>query len=244
MKIELLCLGVGHGSSYVLDGVTSSSYVIKINSKPFILIDCGDGVALEFEKYFNNLAPQYIYISHNHSDHTGDLPLVLSDFYRKTKQPITVLGHPEVIEIVRKIRMHEFVYSGINIDAIANWCSSKDDLLSLDDSFSLELIKTRHTYICYGFNLKYKDRRILGFSADSGFSMDLYSFLAQSDIIILDGNPNGNKEHASFSDIIAFSTKIPTKQILVSHHGLEKDIPDVENVNFLEKGELICLLEE
>ncbi len=242
MNIKVTCLGVGNGTSYILRGNPSSSFVISVDDEPLILIDCGLGVGLQYQKHFGHKVPQFVYISHNHLDHTGELPILLLDFYKKSGKKVNVLGNSKVLEIVKKYRMHEFYSTGIDLDEIANWIfSNEKGELSLFKNISLKLIKSKHSYICYGFVMKVNNNTMLGYTGDSGFSKEIYDFVSEANKVILDGRKNGSNEHASFSEIEYYASSHREKNFFITHHEFENSKINSENVEFLKIGKEIRL---
>ena len=53
-----------------------------------------------------------------------------------------------------------------------------------------------------GFLLHFKDKPILGYLVDSGFNEDVYEFFFQASTVVVDARENGNKDHASVSNML------------------------------------------
>ena len=53
-----------------------------------------------------------------------------------------------------------------------------------------------------GFLLHFKDEPILGYLVDSGFKEEVYEFFFQSSTVVVDARENGNKDHASVSNML------------------------------------------
>lgn len=53
-----------------------------------------------------------------------------------------------------------------------------------------------------GFLLHLKDKPILGYLVDSGFKEDVYEFFFQASTVVVDARENGNKDHASVSNML------------------------------------------
>jgi len=52
-KFELVVIGSGAGASYIYDGLTSSSFMLLCDGKPFCLIDLGLGVGRKVIESFS-----------------------------------------------------------------------------------------------------------------------------------------------------------------------------------------------
>jgi ribonuclease BN (tRNA processing enzyme) len=71
MALSLLALGVGAGKTAVFDGEPSSSFLLRVDGEPALLLDAGFGATHAALQQHRRL-PRHVYISHNHSDHAGD----------------------------------------------------------------------------------------------------------------------------------------------------------------------------
>ncbi len=50
--VSLMCLGIGTGSSYTMRAITSTGFALLVDGAPYLLIDCGLGIALACQKHF------------------------------------------------------------------------------------------------------------------------------------------------------------------------------------------------
>lgn len=237
MEIKLTCLGVGRGSSYVLRGIPSSSFVISIDNAPFLLVDCGAGVALQYIKHFGTKAPQYIYLTHNHLDHTGDFPVTLFEFFKWRNQAVNVCGHADVLSLVDKHRLHEFYESNVDVDSMVNWKpQNQSNEIELTPDIKLNIFKSQHTYVCHGFNFIVEGKNILAYTGDSGFNQNVYDNVSKAATAIVDGRKNGTFEHASFDEIEHHATKHPSTNFYIIHYEKEKRSFPISNVKYMQEG--------
>jgi ribonuclease BN (tRNA processing enzyme) len=239
MKIDVVCLGVGKGSTYVLKGEPSSAFAIRFNSELKILVDCGAGIALSCLRNLNGFIPNTIYISHNHMDHTGDLPVVLSTLSQGGKKP-NILSHPDVAHLIQQHRLHP-----VPIDVLKqnyNWIMpDQDGVIVLGNDLSMQLVKSIHSYICYGFILYKGVCPILGYTADTDFDYEIYSMVTKAPVAIVSGRDIGNDNHASFDEINEFAKNVASCSVFVTHYEQSDYIFSSSNVRFLREGEVIDL---
>eukprot|EP00058_Branchiostoma_floridae_P021711 XP_002607201.1 hypothetical protein BRAFLDRAFT_68002 [Branchiostoma floridae] len=203
--IQLLCLGTGKGMTAVMTGEPSSSMVILHNSTPVLLVDAGLGVTQSLLHSINpEKFPDAMFVTHNHSDHAGELPLLLGGAAQRRllagKPKVKLLCGPKVQEPLKVHRLSEMA-NQLPPDDIADWliCDPEGDPVYLDDvkNFKLQAVESQHDLPCYGFLLYYKDELILGFSSDSGFTPKLYDRIFEAPTVVVDGRTPSSKWHAS-----------------------------------------------
>lgn len=235
----LLPLGTGAGATTVLYGDPSTSFAILLGDECRLLVDLGYGVARQALQLLKSI-PTNVYISHNHSDHSGDLPVVAVRSANQGK-PLTIWSEPEVEWRLREHRLHEFREAGAMPEDIAQWRSTPENIeTAVAPDFSLVPHKGLHSETCFGFVLRFRGQAVLGYSADSGFFRELYAHLLEAPILILDGRSQGSSEHASFEEIESFARSIPaSKKVFVTHYGRPDEAP--ANLNYLRLGESLEL---
>ncbi len=237
-NIDILCLGVGKGASYVMKGISSTSFVILINGEPKLLIDAGAGVALSCLKYLDGIIPSTIYITHNHMDHTGDLPIMLNILSNLGGKP-RVLGHADVLDIVKTYRMHD---PTVNINQLAEWVAPQHDgLIDAGNGLEIRPIKTKHSYLCYGILLYYKGINILGYSADSPYDENLFREITKQPNAIIDARDYGTHDHSSFEEVQDFAKLVPDCSIWIVHYEQTRFIFTKSNIKLMYEGQLIRL---
>ena len=75
-EFSLQVLGVGGGADAVYHRRCSSALLVLKHDQPYCLIDLGLGVTAALGDHGWSI-PERLIISHNHSDHAGELPVVL-----------------------------------------------------------------------------------------------------------------------------------------------------------------------
>jgi ribonuclease BN (tRNA processing enzyme) len=237
--VVLIPLGTGKGATSVYNGEPSSSFVVQAGGKCRLLVDVGLGVVRQCLKYCGSV-PENIYISHNHTDHAGDLPVLLI-VERNAGRKLTVISAPEVESRLRHHRLHELYSTGKSADDIANWTPAPEgEVVRVDDEFTLVTHLGKHSETSYGFVLFQTGTPILGFSADSGSDSALYNKLALAPTLVLDARSASSIEHASFSEIAALKHKYPHKRVIVTGYGTQDEGPP-SGVEAFRIGEPILL---
>jgi len=241
--VQLVCLGVGTGATNFLSGAPSSAYaIVSATGMPLMLLDCGSGVGRSAIAEFGSAAlPHWIYVSHNHADHSGDLPVYLTFAARVLGTPLAVCGHPDVLDIVREHRLHELDSVGVDRRTDITWHGARAGRIDTD-WFTLDLVRAAHGYLCYGFVLSVAGRPLLGWSSDCRYEPDIYAELARAPLMLVHARPGGTPDHAAFEEVDAFAAAHPATRILVSHYG---ERPEqgfrAGNVSLLATGDRVRL---
>lgn len=222
--LVLVPLGTGKGATSVYDGDPSSAFVIMVDGKCRLLVDAGLGVVRQCLKYCGAV-PDKIYISHNHTDHAGDLPVLLI-VERTAGRKLTVISAPDVESRLRNYRIAELYSTGKTADEIATWVAAPEGHKTpIDDMFSVVTHLGRHSETSYGFVLYRDDRPVLGFSADSGYDEVFYRKLSIAPTLILDGRTTSSKEHASFDEVLSVQREFAGTRIFVTGYGTAGEAP-------------------
>lgn len=231
MKISLKILGVGGGSAKVLHNQCSTAWVLMVDDAPVLLFDLGLGVTYQYQKYFPEL-PTQLYISHNHTDHSGELPVFLA-IQRADKVSTNLIAHTAVMDKLIKHRLDELRSTGKHLDEFCDYVPlTGGQQYDLGKNLFLEPIEAKHAETCYGAVIYYEDQPIIGWSADSGFHEELYDKLLEASVCLIDARVKGNTDHASFQD---FNKYLQHKQALSNIYvvGYGRDFT---SSNFYHKG--------
>jgi phosphoribosyl 1,2-cyclic phosphodiesterase len=222
-EVSLIPLGTGAGSTAVLHGQPSSGFAIQVGDQYPLLVDLGMGIARQALKQCGEI-PENVFISHNHSDHSGDLPVVAMKFFQAGRK-LRIFSAPEVAERLRRHRLHEFQEAGYSPEDLAQWVETPEGLeTGIAADLSLVPYRGLHSETSFGFVLLYQGSPILGYSADSAYYPDLYRRLAQAPVLILDGRKNSTRDHASLEEILRFEPTV-TSRIYVIHYGTAEEAP-------------------
>lgn len=221
--ITLIPLGTGKGATAVYEGEPSSSFVVKVNGECRLWVDTGLGVSPHAIKVCGSV-PKNTFISHNHSDHAGELPVLLIVELTAMRK-LRVISGPEVNERLVTHRIAELYSTGFKADQIADWVVAPEgEKVKVDDDLSLVSYKGKHSEVSYGFVLFFRNSPILGFSGDSGFDRAFYQKLAMAPTLVLDARKGATAEHAGFDEVYAFEKTIKGR-VFVGHYGKASEAP-------------------
>lgn len=248
----MVCLGVGKGATAVYQNKTSSSFVIRRRStgESILLIDIGLGsiYALQQNSSSSHFQPRQIFVSHNHTDHSGELPVYIAN--EALTSLVRIYCHREIQPRLREHRCAELDSSTTDLFKNVQWITSDGtELLQLDtgdpkSNLKLRLQQSQHSEFCAGFVLYENDRAILSFSGDSGFNTSFFTFLWSAPTILVDGRQKSTYEHASFDEILNFYQLIgEERKVYVYHYGLENEKPTfpIANISPISPGQIVSL---
>ena len=217
-NFELVVIGSGAGASYIYDGLTSSSFMLLKAGEPFCLIDLGLGVGREVIQRFGQF-PRNIVITHNHSDHAGDLAVVLRVELAKNCKS-RVIAAPAVIERLKQHRIAEHLEQ-MDAESLADWGTvAENEKTDIGFGLTIEFYPGIHSELSYGFVVRDEnDHARLSYTGDSTFEKDLYQKLSEADVLIIDARPKANPWHANFIEVKDWLT---TNRYILGH-GLTKE---------------------
>ncbi|GLC33150.1 hypothetical protein PLESTB_000365000 [Pleodorina starrii] len=236
-NFEIVVLGTGAGTTYVYSRETSSSFVVLKEGEPLLLCDAGYGVTASCQHHVGRLPP-HIYISHNHGDHAGELPVVLaveSKAAAAAGRPAPSLyAHPDVVEELRQHRLRELNSTGKPLEAFASFrqVPSGGRTPIGDSGLSVKPFLSRHSETCYGLLLYLDDRPLLGWTADSGFDEALYDHLSEAPQLLVDARSEGTEEHAGFNELdrLAALPYMRDKTVYITGYGKQDEAPSPQEV--------------
>jgi hypothetical protein len=224
MTVDLLPLGTGKGATAVYDGDPSTSFVIRVNREPVLLVDVGIGATRRCIELAGKL-PRTIYVSHNHTDHAGELPVVVV-VEATAGRPLTVVAAPKVLDTLITHRIDELYSTGKRAEELATWrMATEGEAVDVGHGLALTTVKSQHSEASFGFTLTYAGRQILGWTSDSGINEVLYEKLSAADHMVVDARTRGSKEHASFSEVEIFLSRHPGVDLWVTGYGTQVEAP-------------------
>ncbi|EAR59569.1 MBL fold metallo-hydrolase [Neptuniibacter caesariensis] len=233
-EYSILILGIAGGAGYVYEGHCSSSFLLLKGEKPVCLIDLGLGVTRTLTQYGYSL-PDTVIITHNHTDHAGELPVVIRVEESKGRR-LNIAAATPVSERLKHQRMaeHNDLYPA---ETLANWLSlPPNERSDLTDDLQIQFIEAKHSEKCFGFKLFLKgiDTPLLGYTGDSGFYPSLYQQISQCSVSIFDARPNGNEWHAGIDELEAYQ-----RTSYIIGHGMIG--LDSEDERLLQSGQRVTI---
>lgn len=222
MELSVCCLGTGRGATAVWEGEPSSAVALLFDGRPVLLVDVGFGVVRACRHWLGTV-PDTILITHNHSDHAAELPVVLPLAAAAGRRP-RVIAAPAVVERLQRHRLHELRSTG---RPLADFCElvAADGPVTLAEGLTITLLRARHSEPSCGFMLWDGDRPLLAYGGDSAFSTAYYARLFEAPTVILDARATGNAEHAGFGAVAAYIAAYPDTVVRITGYGTRAQAP-------------------
>jgi ribonuclease BN (tRNA processing enzyme) len=177
MSIRLRILGYSGG--YPSTDSPTSGYLISFSNKN-ILVDCGSGVLSELQKYIFCNQIDAIILTHLHSDHISDFPVLkyalkMNKRHGEDIQLIPVYTPQTPTEAVALLEDKSlFEMQTIN----------EDRVIELDGA-QISFFKTDHSVECYGIRFQYGSS-VLAYTSDTVYDRKLCQWINHSDMVIMD----------------------------------------------------------
>lgn len=154
--MELTLLGTGNPRPNL--GRAGPSQHLRLGDHN-VLVDCGSGVARRLLEAGLRLEEvDYLFLTHQHSDHTVDLAhFLIAGWTLNRRRPLTIFGPPGIDEFVRRV-LHAF-----EVDL---------RFRHFEERLPPEVLRVDVREVTQGEVLKTPDWRALAFEADHGPLMD------------------------------------------------------------------------
>jgi len=230
----------------VYKGEPSSSFVVLVGGQPLLLADVGAGVVRAYHRHLPDTPlPPNIYVSHNHTDHAGELPVVLAVEASRGARP-RLLAHRRVMARLRDHRLHELLSTGHPLDHFARMTEvpeAGEGRVEVGHGLSLATVHTRHSELCYGALLYLHGAPLLGWTADSGYEPRVYAALSEAPLVVVDARRGASPEHAGFAEVarLARAPHMAGRTLLLTGYGSQGvEAPDEGEVAALGESVVVA----
>jgi ribonuclease BN (tRNA processing enzyme) len=211
-----------------------SGYVLRVNDR-LSLIDCGGGVCSSFlHCAFDPLAIDRIFISHTHSDHICELPLVIQMVYlAKRKEKLDVYVPSEFVRPLKAFLPAVYLIEE-KLPFELNIIGYEAGVV-FSGEFTLTAIANRHLqgyarYLeqlglpnkmqCHSSIIEVGDKSLL-YSSDISSLDDVKKHLDGKDYVILEST------HIDLDDFLAFAQTINVGLFVITHLGADDEVAGI-----------------
>jgi ribonuclease BN (tRNA processing enzyme) len=239
MKLTIL----GNNGPFPGPGGACSGYLLE-DREVKILIDCGNGVLSNLQKYIGLEELDAIILTHLHSDHMSDMMVLRYAVQIKMnrgsfKKPIRVYAPDEPAEEFQRLNLNN-IY---NLAAITN-----ETVLNIG-SLRLTFCDMVHPVKCYAISVENASERFV-FSGDTAWTENIISFGKNADLLMLDAGlltkdkTSDNVPHLTARECGIVGKRAQAKRLMLTHFWPEYNVLQLleeakENFENVELAELL-----
>lgn len=240
MKLTIL----GNNGPYPQAGGACSGYLLR-DSGTSILIDCGNGVLSNLQRFVGFGEIDAIILTHLHSDHMSDMMVLKYAVQIKKKRGtfdrnLSVYAPPEPSEEYRRLDVRD----AFDLKALDN------DLVIILGNMKVSFKQMKHPVMDFAVSVECGRKRFV-FSGDTSWTEGMIDFARDADLLMLDSglldrDKTGNDVHLTAGECGIIAVRAGAKRLLLTHFWPEYDTDDIlreAKANFKE-AELSVLLKE
>lgn len=218
MKLTVL----GNNGPYPEPGGACSGYLIEVEDKK-ILLDCGNGVLGNLQKFIKFEELDMVILTHLHSDHMSDMMVLrYAVMVKKMRKLIN-----KVIDVFAPREPAED-YNKLDIRGCFNLKPIDEELALNYGGLNITFKEMNHPVETYAVSLSYKDRRFI-YSGDTAWCKNIIEFCKDADCIMLDSgtfnkDKNNNSEpHMTPEECGRVAKEANVKRLLLTHFWPDDD---------------------
>lgn len=221
MKLTIL----GNNGPYPSAGGACSGYLIR-DGGTNILIDCGNGVLANLQKFIRFEELDAIILTHLHSDHTSDMHVLKYAIQIKRKRGqldkvLEVYAPPEPEEEFRRLDVK---------DAFSLMAISADTKLQIGD-IKLSFALMKHPSMDFAVAMECNNKKFV-FSGDTSWTDAIINFATGADLLMLDAgllerDYNAAAPHLTASQCGTVALEAGAKKLLITHFWPEYDVKEL-----------------
>ncbi len=219
MRITVL----GNNGPFPSAGGACSGYLLTEGDKR-ILIDCGNGVLSNMQKFVRIEELDAIILTHLHSDHMSDMMVLRYAVQIKMNR-----GHAiKPIDVYAPSEPQE-EFSRLNIAGVYNLKPITAELVLNFGEMKLEFREMVHPVKCYALSASSKGKRFV-YSGDTSWNEGIIEFSQSADLIMLDAGllskdkTSDNVPHLTARECGIVAQKANAGRLLLTHFWPEDDV--------------------
>jgi len=219
MKITIL----GNNGPYPSPGGACSGYLITEGDKN-LLIDCGNGVLSNLQKFRRIEEIDAIILTHLHSDHMSDMMVLRYAIQIKKNRGFDI----NPIEVYAPNQPQE-EYNRIDIPGVFNLKPITKELSLTFGDMSLSFSEMVHPVTSYAVSIASNDKKFV-FSGDTSWNDNIIEFSRNADLLMLDAGllskdkKSDNVPHLTARECGIVAQKANAKRLLLTHFWPEDDV--------------------
>lgn len=217
---------LGSGTFIPLPERSSPSILVKLNSN-YILLDIGPGTLRQMARLgLSCTMLNYIFISHFHPDHTGDIIyflFVIKNISSLYKKPFTIVGPIGTKDFIRSLqnayrRYLELSPNILRIEELKNNDKKKYE------NFSIISSPVKHSFESIAFRIEDRTGKSIVYSGDTGLCHEIIELARDADLLFLECSfpeeyliTHGINTHLSPSDAGKIAKAANVRCLVLTH---------------------------
>lgn len=219
--MELIVLG--NNGPFPGAGGACSGYLLS-DGNTRILLDCGNGVLSNLQKFIELEKLDAIILSHMHSDHISDMMVL-----RYVVQIKKSRGQIDRVFDVFAPEEPAEEFKRLNTDGIFNLKPINSGLKLSYGKFNITFSEMKHPVKCFAIAIESTDKRFV-YSGDTSWNEGIIEFSRDSDMLLIDAGllssdkKNDKAPHLTARECGIIAARSGAKKLLLTHFWPEYDI--------------------
>jgi len=222
MKLTVL----GNNGPFPSAGGACSGYLLREGSKN-ILLDCGNGVLSNLQKFIGYEELDAVILTHLHSDHMSDMMVLKYAVQIKKKRGLT----DKIIDVYAPREPAE-EYKRLDVKDAYNLNSITEDMVLTFDNLNLTFSEVKHPVKCFAVSIENGSKRFV-FSGDTSWNEKIISFSKGADMVMLDAGlltkdkTSDNVPHLTARECGIVAKKAGAKRLMLTHFWPEYNLTEL-----------------
>jgi ribonuclease BN (tRNA processing enzyme) len=243
MKITVL----GNNGPFPAAGGACSGYLIQDKGKN-LLLDCGNGVLGNLQKFIRIEELDAIILSHLHSDHMSDLMVLRYAVQIKNDRGLM----NKLIDVFSPSEPAD-EYARLGVKNAFNLRSVTGELALSFGDMKVTFCEMTHPVKSYAISIRTSQKKFV-YSGDTSWNDNIVSFAREADLLMLDSGllskdkTDENVAHLTAKECGIIAEKSGSKKLLLTHLWPEYNVSQLlneakENFENVETAELLASYE-
>lgn len=234
---------LGNNGPYPSAGGACSGYLV-IEGDTKILIDCGNGILSNLQKFIKHEDLNAVILTHLHSDHMSDMMVLRYAIQIKMNRgqdikPLDVYAPSEPLE----------EYNRLDIKGIFNLNAILPDTVLNYGNLKITFKEMTHPVKCFAVSIDNGEKRFV-FSGDTSWNSNIIEFSQNADLLMLDAGllskdkKSDNVPHLTAAECGMVAKEAKASRLLLTHFWPQDDVMNhlAEAKEHFENVELAELL--
>lgn len=219
MKLTIL----GNNGPFPSAGGACSGYLVT-EGDTRILIDCGNGVLANYQKFARIEDLSAVILTHLHSDHMSDMMVLRYALQIKKSRGADI----ELLKVYAPSEPAE-EYNRLNIPDVYSLNPISEDTVLKFGNLEISFAVMKHPVKCFGVSVYNGSKRFV-FSGDTAWDQNIIEFSRGADLVMLDAGllskdkKSDNVPHLTARECGLVAKEAGVSKLLLTHFWPEDDV--------------------